>query len=96
MALGEVVVETHTHTLHLTKTESRVIFRFCTFTTPTRVISGVAVQLVGLTGLYSQPVLNHPIIDKGTTQIHRDIKERKRKRLYGILKSLGVLSIRHN
>jgi hypothetical protein len=59
------------------------------------VISGVGVELVGLTGLHSQPVLNGPIIDQRTTQWHREIMERKRKRLR-IVKDSRILSIRHD
>jgi hypothetical protein len=54
----------------------------------TRVISGVPGELVGVIGLYSQPVLNGSTIDKGTTQKHREIVERKRERLHGTQKRL--------
>jgi len=46
----------------------------------TRLMFGVAVGLVGLTGLYLQPLLNRFKIDRGTAQRHREIVEEERKR----------------
>jgi len=86
-ALGKAVADGYTRTLDLIKAASRVVnqwsFVFVGLPLRTRLIFGVAVGLVGLTGLYLQPVLHRFKLDKGTAQRHREIVDEERKRQRG-------------
>lgn len=57
-----------------------MVFRFLGLPRRTRLIFGVSVGLVGLTGLYLQPILNRFKLDRGTAQRHREIVEEERTR----------------